>query len=356
MWVSKDEIDKTARAFKDLMKMTIDEIKGIKCKYCESKDIVKFGFYKSTQRYYCRACERKFSPTDTLPKGKIPIRQIADAVSMYYRGMSLNSISEHIEQEYGTPVTNAGVYNWIMRYSKQAETKAKEYVPNVGKEWVADETVLKIGGQNVWFWDIIDVKTRFLLASRISLTRTTQDAKKLVEMAVERAGGVVPDIISTDQLKAYIDGIELALGADTIHIQAKPFDEDSRANYIERFHGTLKDRTNIMRGLHKIKTAETLLGGWLVFYNFFRPHDSLNGKTPAQEAGIKYPFANWEGVVRSNKVIIEVPESRKYPPEKHYRIRMSKKELKRIRNKRAKRSSRNVIATNDTDKQILTMR
>jgi hypothetical protein len=38
--------------------------------------------------------------------------------------------------------------------------------------------------------------------------------------------------------------------------------------------------------------------GWLVYYNYFKPHQSLNGKTPAEEAGIEYDVKNWADLTR----------------------------------------------------------
>jgi putative transposase len=70
------------------------------------------------------------------------------------------------------------------------------------------------------------------------------------------------------------------------------------ANLIERFHGTLKSRTKIMRGLKNSKSAKLFLGGFLIHNNFFRPHMSLSDKTPAVIAGINLPFRNWEGLIR----------------------------------------------------------
>ena len=32
----------------------------MKCKYCGSKSVVKFGTYKGVQRYYCKHCKRSF--------------------------------------------------------------------------------------------------------------------------------------------------------------------------------------------------------------------------------------------------------------------------------------------------------
>lgn len=80
-------------------------------------------------------------------------------------------------------------------------------------------------------------------------------------------------------------------------------------NLIERFHGSLKDRTKVMRGMRKIKTAQILLNGWLVHYNFFRPHESLGDRTPAEKAGIKFLYKNWMDVVRGVKDVKQEADS-----------------------------------------------
>jgi transposase-like protein len=173
--------------------------------------------------------------------------------------------------------------------------EAGKYIPKVGSVWVADETVIDIDGKNIWFWDIIDTKTRFLIASHMSYTRTIKDAEALMKQAYNRTGKI-PRIIYTDKLSAYLDGIELTFGADTKHKQGSPFDIGSSSNYIERFHSTIKSRTKVMRGLHTIESARLFMDGWLVHYNFFRPHMSLKDKTPASVAGIQFPFRNWKDI------------------------------------------------------------
>jgi len=94
------------------------------------------------------------------------------------------------------------------------------------------------------------------------------------------------------------DGVELNFGAETKHIQAKGFTADKSTNLIERFHGILKDRTKVMRGLKKKETARLLMDGWLVHYNFFRPHEALDDFTPAEKAEIKFPYKDWQDVTR----------------------------------------------------------
>ena len=270
------------------------------CKYCGSTNIVRYGRANAVQYWWCKDCKRKFADNDALPEMKTPMMQVAAALSMYYRGMSIDEIRGHLDQQYNNCPSSSTIYYWICRFTDEADRKTREYKPNVGYVWVADETMLDIGGKKVWFWDLIDIKTRYLLASHMSFNRTTQHAQRLVEKAVAKAGKS-PKIIITDKLQAYLDGIELALGGQARHVQSKGFDVKPNTNIIERFHGILKSRTKVMRGLKTPESALLFLDGWLAYYNFFRPHESLGDKTPAEKAGLNVPLKNWLDVVKQSK-------------------------------------------------------
>ena len=272
-----------------------------KCKFCGSRHIVRYGYYQKRQRWFCKDCKRKFADNDSPPKMKTPTIQIASALSMFYEGMSLNAIRRHLEQTYHSYPSNSTVYGWIVKYTKQAIAQTSGQPMIVGDVWVADETVFKIGGRPYWyFFDLIDQRTRFLLASHLTTARGAREAQRLVERAAHRAGKI-PKVIITDQLGSYLVGIESAFGADTRHIQSKGFEVQPNTNTIERFHGSLKARTKVMRGMKKRETAKLILDGWLIHYNYFRPHGSLGGKTPAQKAHATYPYKNWLDVVKGGK-------------------------------------------------------
>jgi transposase-like protein len=284
-----------------------DQENKITCKKCGSNAVVKFGTYKGKQLYWCKACKTKFKDDDTTFHMKTPAQQVSSALSMYYEGMSIEAVRRQLQQVYGKRPSSATVYEWIQKYTQYATDSVRGYHPKVGDKWVADETVLKIDGQNIWFWDIIDSKTRYLLASWVSTTRTTADAQQLMERAAKRAGKAPKEVI-TDKLHAYLDGIEIAYGGDTEHRQGSPFNVENNSNLIERFHGTLKARTKVMRGLKNIESAIDFTEGWLVHYNYLRPHISLKDRTPAEAAGIAYPYKNWDDIVRkhipADKVVI----------------------------------------------------
>ncbi|MDP2729363.1 MAG: DDE-type integrase/transposase/recombinase, partial [Dehalococcoidales bacterium] len=184
----------------------------------------------------------------------------------------------------------------------------------VGDTWVADETYVRVDRHSkavqvdnpysksrrakwIIFWDIIDADTRFLLASHITTTRNKEDAQALMEKASERAGKV-PKVVVTDKLASYLDGIELAFGADAKHRQGSPFEVKNDNNFIERLHGTIKERTKVMRGLRNAETAERFLNGWAVYYNYMKPHESLDSRTPAEAAKCEYAFRDWADITR----------------------------------------------------------
>jgi hypothetical protein len=54
---------------------------------------------------------------------------------------------------------------------------------------------------------------------------------------------------------------------------------------MERMNGELRDRERVMRTLEK--SDSPILTGMRVYHNYVRPHMGLNGKTPAEAAGIQ---------------------------------------------------------------------
>lgn len=279
----------------------------MKCKYCGSPNVIKFGTFNGVQRYWCKDCKRKFADNKALPTMKTPIEHISSALSCYFGGMPLDAIQRHLQQQFGIYYSEMGIYNWIRRFSQEAVNRIKDFKPIVGDTWIADETVLKVAGRNIWFFDVIDEKTRYLLASRLATSRTIRDAA-LVMNEAKRKAGKSPKRILTDKLAAYIDGIDLVFGADTKHVQSKPFTDVNSTNVIERFHGTLKDRTKVVRGFKNMDTARLLTQAWLVHYNFFKEHTTLGDVPPAIKMGAT-PIKDWAEVVRGTKTLPPVKPS-----------------------------------------------
>jgi transposase-like protein len=142
--------------------MAVEEVikKEIVCKDCRSTAVIKFGNYKGIPRYYCKVCHRKFKEDDDLFHMKVPADYVSSALSMYYSGMSVNDIRTNLKQEHNYYPSNSVVYKWIEKYTPLAIKHFRNYHPQVGDVWIADETVLNLDGEHsIWFYDIIDRDT-----------------------------------------------------------------------------------------------------------------------------------------------------------------------------------------------------
>jgi hypothetical protein len=56
--------------------------------------------------------------------------------------------------------------------------------------------------------------------------------------------------------------------------------------------------TKVMRALRTLESAT--LDGQRIYYNHIRPHQALNGKTPAQAAGLELDLGTnkWESLIK----------------------------------------------------------
>ncbi len=65
----------------------------------------------------------------------------------------------------------------------------------------------------------------------------------------------------------------------------------------------MRERTKVMRGLDNDESAQRFVDGNRIYYNVIRPHQGLNGKTPAEAAGIDLRLQGnkWEELIRRAK-------------------------------------------------------
>ena len=166
----------------------------IVCKFCASDDVIKYGSKKGLQYYRCKQCKRKFAGNNALPGMRFPPEEIASALNMFYEGLSLNAIRRHLQHDHDILPSDSTVYEWVVRFTKQAVEMPITSRATTGNIWAADETVLKVGGgktkegadNTLWFWDVIDEETRFLLSSHMSRARTIKDAETVFTQARQK--------------------------------------------------------------------------------------------------------------------------------------------------------------------------
>ena len=277
----------------------------VRCKFCDSRNAIRYGILKGMQRWWCKECHRKFVDNGATAYMKTHADQVAAALGMYYGGISMDNIRRQLRLHYHTYPSDSTVFRWIRKYTNEATENTERDTPNVGDVWLADETSLSMADKNVWLWDVIDARTRYLLASYITTDRTTEDAQTIMERAAQKAGKV-PRMVLTDNLAAYLHGIQVTLAADTKHVAVINLAAKQNNKLIECFHHALKQRIKIMQALKNYENAELILNGFVIHYNYFKLQEGLQNRTPSELAGIdKCLDRNWFIAVKRCREFIE---------------------------------------------------
>jgi transposase-like protein len=272
---------------------------AVTCPICKRINVVKRGIrktkYGTVQRYGCLDCNHRFVVDKGFCRMKHSPESITLALDLYFKGLSNRKIVDHLKQFHNVTVVHATVINWIHKYLKLLSKYAEKHQAEVGNIWHSDETTvfIKKEGQKKcyeWLWNIMDAKTRYLLACQITETRFVNDARKPLKIAKETANRR-PDAIVTDGLQAYQKAIKAefydhSAPIQNPHIRLKDFETHPNNNILERLNGTFRERTKVFRSLDSIVSAQEFAAGMQTYYNYIRPHQGINGMTPAQMAGI----------------------------------------------------------------------
>lgn len=295
-------------ALRDQIVSEVEEtIPEIVCPLCGSEEIKKNGTRKTKvgkrQRYRCLQCDKSFM-LDEAFKNLIGDPQIiSSCLDLYFKGISLRKIADHVKQFLGLKVSHVTIYNWVKRYMKLVNAYVEKLNPQIGAMWHVDEMKVKNGGQWSWLWNVMDEETRFMLVSTISKTRNIQDARRVFQKAKQTAQRD-PKFVVSDGLPAYIKAFKkefYTLKKPRVqHIRKPRFTDLTNNNIVERLNGTVREREKVMRGMKGANTAEELMNGFRTYYNFVRPHMSLDGKTPAEASGLEIELGQnkWLGLIK----------------------------------------------------------
>jgi transposase-like protein len=271
---------------------------SIQCVKCGSIRVIKFGTRKGTQTYRCNDCAIRFTPS-LIKKARYSPETISLTLDLYFSGLSTRKIARTLSDHFQTELDQSTVHRWIGRFVPQISEYVNSLSPQLSDTWHADEVFVKMkGGETVrggmdrkkmdgmaYLWNIMDRKTRFLLASRLSAKRDSLGAIGAFNRAINVAHGSEPATVMTDALAAYGDTIRRVFDKKPNHIAkagiGKPHANNNR---VERLNGTLRERVKVQRGWKSAKSQ--IAEGQRIHYNFVKPHMALDGQTPAQAAGM----------------------------------------------------------------------
>jgi putative transposase len=232
---------------------------------------------------------------------------VTTALQLYFSGESLRNTQKSIRL-LGVQVSHQTIYNWIGKYVSLMEKYVDKLKPNVGEIWRADELWLKVKGDMKYLFALMDDETRYLIAQEVADTKLIHDASRLFHKGKE-VMGKKPATLITDGLYAYRAAYNKEFFTiktpRTEHVNTIKLSGNMNNNKMERLNGELRDREKVMRNLKKKNTL--ILAGYQLFHNYFRGHQGLKGKTPAQACGIEILGENkWKTLIENAKKDIKI--------------------------------------------------
>lgn len=272
----------------------------VECPKCKlGNNVVKDGTRKNKsgaiQKYLCRSCNFRFISNAGFEHSKKNPRIITLALDLYFKGISLRKVADHIKQYHQVRVDGSSVLRWVQRFADEVAPFVDRHLapPHTGGILHVDEMVVNVRQekeQHAWLWNMMDDTTRFWITSKISLRREVVDARAVFQDQKEKTGK--PRAVIHDGLASYNEAFQREYytkkNPRVKNIRSISVRNEGLNSRVERLNGTMRDREKVMRGMHSKESAQKIIEAIRINYNYCREHKALGGKTPAQAAGVKF--------------------------------------------------------------------
>jgi len=293
-----------------------NKVGKIVCQRCGSENYKRDGVRynkknEELQRYRCQDCRYRFIVNPAFENAKASAKVITAALDMYFKGISIRKIEDHLKQVYDVEASDTSVCRWIRKFNATVKPYVDSFVPSqVSGVYHVDEMLLhvrkeqneanmtlennenhtnrKFDNHYSWLWNLMDSTSRFWICSKLTQKRSTEDARAVFKDMKQRAP--LPKAIVHDGLPSYDEAYQKELFTHTQpriqNIRSIGSNEKGLNPKVERLNGTVRDRETVCRGLDNPEAAQEWIDAIRTHYNFIRPHQAIGGQTPAEAAGI----------------------------------------------------------------------
>ena len=182
-----------------------------------------------------------------------------------------------------------------------------EFVPNIKGRVHTDEKVIHVKKKLMYDINSIDSKTKYILAHSFLEKRTEENCRKHFLQIRKTNGKQIHEMYLKEKYKPKKKRKLAVFVSDGFHnyengaihyfyraahivagvsIACKKYGLKHNNNPIEKYNQDIGDQIKTKRGFGSFSGAEEFLNLRHVVKNFVNPHMSLNGRTPAEAAGI----------------------------------------------------------------------
>ena len=243
------------------------------------------------QRYECRKCGYRYNDRANFERLKTNPTLVVVSTDLYLRGLSIREVSAHLKMIFDCDVSHTTVYRWAVSLCRVLREVEKAILPKLklGRRWHGDEMITKVDGSLQYLWNILDSRSRYLLASSLRARRDTATFKKVLSEVIAQVGS--PRQFVSDYLGSYKEGLP-QVDPSIRHLGGRKYHDKGRGNLVERANKSLRRRIKMAEQYSNPQKADILLNGSRVHYNLVRPHEALQNRTPGEKAGYRFRSTN----------------------------------------------------------------
>ncbi|NDC31461.1 MAG: IS3 family transposase [Bacteroidetes bacterium] len=195
-------------------------------------------------------------------------------VQRIMKQMNLSAICPKAKGNY-KKVSYSLIYPYLLKDLK---------IEKINQVWTTDITYIRMdeasGGGFTYFLAIIDLYSRFILASYLSTNMEADFCVDTLQLTLSKY--TKPEIFNTDQGSQFTsNGWCDLLKASKIKISMDGKGRCFDNIFSERLWRTVKYEEVFLKSYDSVKSAREQLGAFVEFYNYQRPHQSLKYNTPA---------------------------------------------------------------------------
>ena len=230
-------------------------------------------------------------------KPKLPplVKEQIVAVKKQHPGFGVRRIAHWLRGVLFLPASPETVRQTLHRHELLPKTKPRRMKKNPPKPrfferatpnqmWQSDIFCFRLDGRNAYLIGFIDDHSRYMVGLGLFRSQTGENVMEVYRTAVAEYG--VPKEMLTDNGRQYATWrgktrFQQELAKDRIHhIRSTPH-HPMTLGKIERFWRTIWQEFLVRAQFDSFESARERVALWVKYYNYKRPHQSLEGLVPA---------------------------------------------------------------------------
>ncbi len=237
-------------------------------------------------------------------------------------GMSSRQTAALMREVHGINISHQSVLNYADAVARNVKPFIDNYKYDLTDSICGDETYIKVNGKWHYIFFIIDSIKKTIISYPVSPKRDTKTAIKALDSALSKF-----DVIPED-LTLIFDGNPIYLLAQHffaqhgIYFDVKqviglsnddPISEEYRTlkQIIERLNRTFKRNYKPTNGFNSFDGSVSFLTLFVAYFNFLRPHSSLEGKVPVvldELSSLPNMPARWQKLISMSQEYIKTQQ------------------------------------------------